>query len=60
MRQLRADGWLRGRIILPGLLVSAFVVVFVWGFMLTGRYAVDSTHAEHATQVSSSSNLAAR
>ena len=51
MRQLRADGWLRGRIILPGLLVSAFVVVFVWGFMLTGRYAVDSTHAEHATQV---------
>ncbi|BBZ65897.1 hypothetical protein MINS_13260 [Mycolicibacterium insubricum] len=54
MRQLRADGWLRGRIILPGLLVSAFVVVFVWGFVLTGRYAVDSTHAEHATQVSSS------
>jgi hypothetical protein len=41
-RRWRQEGWLRGRVLLPLLLVLGFIVVFSWGFYLTGRYGAES------------------
>jgi len=60
-RHLRANGYLRGSVIVPLLLVLSFVAVFCWGFYLTGQYDVQTPLFDaHGQPVHTSSGFTQR
>ena len=58
-RRWREEGWLRGTVLMPMLLALAFIVVFSWGFYLTGHYDVEPG-TEQADTANTSSDFQQR
>lgn len=49
--RLRDEGWLRGTVVGPIILVLAFVAVFCYGFYLTGKYDVEVAQVDQDVDV---------